>query len=180
MFRKLDKFKFLPMVNRTLHEYPDKKWYIFVEPDTFIFWQNLLVYLSNLDWTKPYYLGGQMQIGDIIFGQGGHGFMVSRPALQNVVAYYQAHQKEYEDFTDGHWAGDCVLGKAFKDSGTQLTWAWPIMQGNDVGNMHYNHQTQWCQPTVSYHHVSPSVIQDMFDFEKAWMTHTIDVGSSTY
>ncbi|KAH0075934.1 glycosyltransferase family 31 protein, partial [Aureobasidium melanogenum] len=114
---KLDKFKFLPMVNGTLHEYPDKKWYIFVEPDTFIFWQNMLVYLSNLDWTKPYYLGGQMQIGDVLFGQGGHEFIVSRPALQNVVTHYQAHQKEYEDFTDGHWAGDCVLGKAFKDSG---------------------------------------------------------------
>ncbi|KAH0032185.1 glycosyltransferase family 31 protein, partial [Aureobasidium melanogenum] len=113
---KLDKFKFLPMVNRTLHEYPDKKWYIFVEPDTFIFWQNLLVYLSNLDWTKPYYLGGQINIGSIEFGQGGNGFIVSRPALQNVVAHYQTRQKEYEDFTEGHWAGDCVLGKAFKDS----------------------------------------------------------------
>ncbi|KAH0078466.1 alpha-1,2-mannosidase, partial [Aureobasidium melanogenum] len=131
---KLDKFKFLPMVNGTLHEYPDKKWYIFVEPDTFIFWQNMLVYLSNLDWTKPYYLGGQMQIGDVLFGQGGHEFIVSRPALQNVVTHYQAHQKEYEDFTDGHWAGDCVLGKAFKDSGTPLIWTWPIMQGDDVGN----------------------------------------------
>lgn len=123
ILRKLDKFKFLPMVSRTLHEYPDKKWYIFVEPDTFIFWQTLLTYLSNLDWTKPYYLRGQMNIGDITFGQGGNGFIVSRPALQNVVTHYQAHQKEYEDFTDGHWAGDCVLGKAFKDSGTPLTWA---------------------------------------------------------
>ncbi|KAG9761559.1 glycosyltransferase family 31 protein, partial [Aureobasidium melanogenum] len=136
---KLDKFKFLPMVNRTLHEYPDKKWYIFVEPDTFIFWQNLLVYLSNLDWTKPYYLGGQINIGSIEFGQGGNGFIVSRLALQNVVTHYQTRQKEYEDFTEGHWAGDCVLGKAFKDS----------------------------------------VIQDMFDFERAWMRNTTN-DNTTY
>lgn len=166
------------MVNRTLHEYPDKKWYVFVEPDTFIFWQSLLVYLSNLDSTKPYYLGGQINIGSIEFGQGGNGFIVSRPALQNVVTHYQTHQNEYEDFTVGHWAGDCVLGKAFKDSGTPLTRAWPIIQGDDIGNMNYNHRTQWCQPTVSYHHISSSVIQDMFEFEKAWMTHTANVGPS--
>lgn len=59
------------MVNKTLHEYPDKKWYIFVEPDTWVFWQTMLVYLSRLDWTKPYYLGGQILIGDVEFGQGG-------------------------------------------------------------------------------------------------------------
>ncbi|TIA29925.1 hypothetical protein D6C78_09925 [Aureobasidium pullulans] len=169
---KLDKFKFLPMVNRTLFEVPDKKWYIFVEPDTFIFWQSLLVYLSHLDWTKPYYLGGQINIGGIEFGQGGNGYVISRPALEKVVSHYQNHQKEYEDFTEGHWAGDCVLGKALKDSGTSLTRVWPIFQGDDVGNMNYNHQTQWCQPTVSYHHVSPSEIQDLYDFEKAWMRDT--------
>jgi hypothetical protein len=161
------------MVNRTLHEYPDKKWYIFVEPDTFIFWQTLLVYLSHLDSSKPYYIGGQMLIGDVFFGHGGHGFTLSRPALEHVVTQYQAHQKEYEDFTEGHWAGDCVLGKAIKDSGTSLTWAWPIFQGDPVGNMNYDHQKQWCQPTVSYHHVSSSVIQDLYNFEKTWMSNTV-------
>ncbi|KAI4762618.1 hypothetical protein E4T52_10743 [Aureobasidium sp. EXF-3400] len=169
---KLDKFKFLPMVNRTFYEFPDKKWYIFVEPDTFIFWQTLLVYLSHLDSTKPYYIGGQILIGDVEFGQGGNGYIISRPALEKVVSHYQAHQREYEDFTEDHWAGDCVLGKALKDSGTSLTRAWPIFQGDDVGNMNYNHQTQWCQPTVSYHHVSASMIQDLYDFEKAWMSDT--------
>lgn len=122
------------MANTTLHKYPDKKWYIFVEPDTFILWQTLLVYLSHLDWTKPYYMGGQVNIGDIRFGQGGNGFVASRLALENVVSLIQAHQEEWEDFTDGHWAGDCVLGKAFKDLGTPLTPSWPIFQGDPIGN----------------------------------------------
>ncbi|KAI5271716.1 hypothetical protein E4T47_04985 [Aureobasidium subglaciale] len=160
------------MVNRTLYEYPDKKWYVFVETDTFIFWQTLLVYLSHLDWTKPYYLGGQINIGDVEFGQGGNGYVVSRPALEKVVSHYQTHQKEYEDFTEGHWADDCVLGKALKDSGTSVTRAWPIFQGDPVRNMNYRPGAQLCQPTVSYHHVSPSVIQDLYDFEKSWMAET--------
>lgn len=32
---KLDKWKFLPMVNRTLHERPSMKWYVFMEADSF-------------------------------------------------------------------------------------------------------------------------------------------------
>ena len=160
------------MVNRTLYEYPKMKWYVFVEPDTFVFWQTLLVYLSNLDHTKPYYIGGQINIGDITFGQGGNGFVASQPALENVVAHYQAHKREWEDFTDGHWAGDCVLGKAFKDSGTSLTHSWPIFQGDDIGNMNYRLNGMWCQPTVSYHHISPSVVEDLWNFERDWIKTT--------
>ncbi|KAI5197903.1 hypothetical protein E4T39_07057 [Aureobasidium subglaciale] len=127
----------LSTVNRTLYEYPDNKWYAFVKIDTFIFWHTLLVYLSHLHWTKPYYLGGRINIGDVEFGQGGNGYVVSRPALEKVVSHYHTHQKEYEGFTEGHWAGDCVLGKALKDSGTSLTRAWPIFQGDPVGDMNY-------------------------------------------
>lgn len=70
---KLDKWKFLPMVNRTIHEYPTKKWYIFVEADSFIFWRSALQYLNLLDYTKPHYSGSQMYIGDVLFAHGGSG-----------------------------------------------------------------------------------------------------------
>ena len=32
---KLDKWKFLPMVNRTLYDFPDMKWYVFAEGEAF-------------------------------------------------------------------------------------------------------------------------------------------------
>ena len=179
---KLDKWKFLPMVNRTLHEYPDMKWYVFIETDTYIFWQTLLNYLAALDWTKPYYVGGQIWIGDIEFGHGGAGFMVSRPALEQVVAEFVERQQYWEDFTNGHWAGDCVLGKTFKDSGTPLLRAWPIWQGDDIGNMNYarddNSRRLWCSPTVSYHHLSPFAVEDIWNFEQEWIAST--KGVSTY
>jgi hypothetical protein len=64
---KFDKCKFLPVVNRKFHEYPDKKWYIFVEADSFIFWRSTLQYLGLLDHTKPHYSGSQMFVGDVLF-----------------------------------------------------------------------------------------------------------------
>jgi hypothetical protein len=154
------------MMNRTLHEYPLKKWYVFVETDTFLFWHSLLEYLSRLEWQKPHYLGAQINIGDIAFAHGGAGFVASRPAMEQVVGMFAARQKEWEDFTDGHWAGDCVLGKAFKDSGTRLLGAFPIFQGDPVGNMNYATNNMWCGPTVSYHHSSPSIVRDLFEFQE--------------
>lgn len=123
---KLDKWKFLPMMNTTWHEQPDMKWYLFVETDNYVFWATLLQYLSSLDHTRSYYLGGQMSIGETLFAHGGAGFAVSHEALRRVFEHYSSHTKGWEDFTDEQWAGDCVLGKAFKDANAPLTDSWPI------------------------------------------------------
>ncbi|OQO00832.1 hypothetical protein B0A48_13519 [Cryoendolithus antarcticus] len=170
---KLDKWKFLPMMSKTLEEFPDKKWYVFVETDTYMFWSSWLAYAAELDWQKPYYMGAQVNIGDIAFAHGGSGFAVSRPALEHVVKHYKSHKPDWEKFTDGHWAGDCILGKAFADSGTPLMRAWPIWQGDPVHNMNYdrvdNDRQLWCHPSVSYHHLTPSVIEDMWKYEQRWL-----------
>lgn len=180
---KLDKWKFLPMMQKTLRNHPDKSWYLFVETDTFIFWETLLAYLAVLNATKPYYIGGQTWIGDVEFAHGGSGFLVSQPALRMVVKQYEDNQQEYEGFTDNHWAGDCVLGKTFKDAGISLTVAWPIWQGDDIGNMNYGHkQRLWCQPTVSYHHLDARAIEDLWNYGQDWASSqsTVSVPSSGY
>lgn len=169
---KLDKWKFLPMMRRTLQEHPDKQWYVFLETDTFVFFETLLAYLSVLDPTKPYYMASAALIGDEEFAHGASGYLVSRPALQAVVKQYTENQIKWETITDGHWAGYCVLGKAFKAAGIPLTRGWPIWQGDHVGNMNYGHtdsgHSQWCHPTVSYHHLGASAIEDLWNFERVW------------
>jgi hypothetical protein len=175
---KLDKRKFLPMINRTFHDYPDMKWYVFVEADSFIFWRSTLRYLKMLDHTKPHYSGSSTYIGDDLFAHGGAGFFVSQAAMRTVVDYYDAHQKEIEDATDKHWAGDCVLGKVFKDVGVPFTNSWPIFQNKYPGIVPYaksdgrsavdDEMRLWCYPSVSYHHVTPKVIEDLWHFEQQW------------
>lgn len=95
-----------------------------------------------------------------------------------VVDFYMAHQKEIEDITDKHWAGDCVLGKVFKDAGVRFTNSWPIFQGNYPGTVQYARTGSfsgakekirvWCRPSISYHHVAPNVIEDLWHFEQEW------------
>jgi hypothetical protein len=160
----LDKWKFLPMLNRTLHEFPNKKWYVFVETDTFVWWHSLLEYFKHLDPTKPYYIGGLLGGDDAPFAHGGTGFIVSRPAMEKLVSMISRHQSEWEEFTDGHWAGDSVLGKAFKDSGTNLLGSYPLLQGSPVGNLDW--PDYWCAPSISFHFISPPVVQDLFSFQE--------------
>lgn len=184
---KLDKWKNLPMVNRTLHEYPEMKWYVFIDADTYIVWSSLLDHLATLDHTKPYYSGVEVYIGTVGFAHGGSGFIVSQPAMRMVVQHFKAHQEEFEAFTDGHWAGDCVLGKAFTDAGVKLTSAWPIMQGDYPGIVPYIAPDGrpmppldariWCNPTVSYHHMQADMIEDLWQFEQEWLATLKEVGA---
>ncbi|KAF2858408.1 glycosyltransferase family 31 protein [Piedraia hortae CBS 480.64] len=167
---KLDKWKFLPMVNRTLFEYPSKQWYIFVETDTYIMWSTTLAWLNTLNASEPIYLGAQMQIGDVIFAHGGSGFILSQAAMRNVVELFRHEQRKWEGFTQEHWAGDCVLGRAVHASGCPLTWAWPIFQGNKPGAVQYGEDNYskrlWCYPTISYHHMLPEEIKDLWTWEQ--------------
>jgi hypothetical protein len=179
----LDKYKFLPMMRKTLELYPTKKWYVFLEADTYIFWSSLLAYAAALDSQKPHYIGGQNSVGDIEFAHGGTGFLVSRPALEMVVKEYVAHKSDWETLTREHWCGDCVLGKAFRDVGVPLAAAWPIWQGDGVGRMNYDRvdegeRRQWCGPTVSYHHLSPNAIRDLWVFEQKWVSDAVKVSIS--
>lgn len=179
---RLDKWKFLPMVNKTLAAYPDAKWYVFVETDTYLVWSNLLQWLAALDHTKPSYLGAQMQIGDVIFAHGGSGFIVSKPAMEMVTAEYAAHVSEWEAFTGGHWAGDCVLGKAFADANVSLTWSWPLSQGRKPSDLNYTRidwdKRIWCSPAVFYHHLSADEVASMWNAEQNWTLNVSTVFGS--
>lgn len=167
---KLDKWKFLPMVEEALELRPEAKWYVFMEADSYIIWPNLIRWLSVLNATQPYYLGSQMQIGDVVFAYGGAGIILSHEAMVRVVKHRAQHETELNTYTDNHWAGDCVLGKALADAGVRFDWAWPIMQTSRVLEVNpfangYGRRA-WCHPIVSFHHMTTDDIQMIWQFEQ--------------
>ena len=185
---KLDKWKFMPMLNRTLHEYPDKKWYVFMEADSFLLWSMLLQYLSLLNPIEPYYIGAGSCIGDDLFAHGGSGFVVSQPAMLLVTQHYATHKAEVETLTDELWAGDHVLAKSFNDAGVSTTDAWPHFQGDYPGLVAYAGPDgrytpaawlqEWCVPTISYHHMSSDMIEGLWGFEQQWISAHANVSLS--
>ncbi|KAA8612392.1 Glycosyltransferase family 31 protein [Pyrenophora tritici-repentis] len=132
---QLDKWKFLPMVDQALKEKPDAKWYVFIETDTYLGWNNLLQYLSQFDDSKPYYIGKHLFIKDVEFAYGGAGFALSNPAIRKVSQQRSTKVSEYEEFTATHWVGDCALGKVLEDAKVPLYRAFPHFQSDSPATL---------------------------------------------
>ncbi|KAK5175188.1 uncharacterized protein LTR77_000325 [Saxophila tyrrhenica] len=176
---KLDKWKFLPMMNETLNLRPDKKWFMFVESDSYPVWSNMLQWLENVDPAKPHYFGSEVMIGPDIFAHGGSVFVMSKPAIELGAQYYAERRQEWDLFTDGHWAGDCVLGKELGEAGAPLEWSWPMFQGGhpekmDFTEKKHNDRKLWCVPALSYHHFSPTELPRFWEFEQMWIQSRLD------
>jgi len=169
---QLDKWKFLPMIDQALEEKPDAKWYFFMEADTYLNWNNLLEFLSNFDDSKSYYIGKHLFINEVEFAYGGAGFALSAPAARKVSAQRSPRNSEYEDFTKTHWVGDCALGKVLEDVNIPLHRAFPHFQGDSPATLDPAtskiDRDLWCYPAVTYHHVSPTEIQELWSFEQDW------------
>ncbi|KAL3487161.1 hypothetical protein BJX62DRAFT_10508 [Aspergillus germanicus] len=167
---KLDKWKFLPMVREAYTHKPDAKWFVFMEADTYFSWSTLLGWLSHFDPSKPHYIGTETQIADVIFAHGGSGFVISNPAMKLVADEYTKRADELHEYTDAHWAGDCVLGKVLSNVGVQLSYSWPILQNSNIGELDEFTTTfyrrPWCFPAVAFHHLSPSDVRFLHDFEQ--------------
>lgn len=167
---KLDKWKFLPMVKEAYLRKPDAKWYVFMEADTYYSWPTLLAWLERFDASKPLYIGTETQIADVIFAHGGSGFMISNPAMKRAVDEYDDNSVELHEYTDAHWAGDCVLGKVLSNVGVDLTFSWPILQNTNIGELDEFttafYRRPWCFPAVAFHHLSPSDVKFLHDFEQ--------------
>jgi len=169
---KLDKWKFLPMVESASNYKPDARWYVFLEADSYICWPNLLAWLALYNSDEPHYLGSQMQIGSTVFAYGGAGYAISQPAMRKVVEYRRAHLTELEEYTKNNWAGDEVLGHALLQAGVSLQWTYPNTQNELPGRIDYTSLAYgkriWCYAPIGWHHMDPTDIESMYTFDRAW------------
>ncbi|KAJ3533386.1 hypothetical protein NM208_g8012 [Fusarium decemcellulare] len=86
---RIDKFKFLPMIERAWRMKPNKDFYFFFETDTYVFWDNAFRFLQTFDPDVPLYMGspspGTHDVKQDIktwFANGGPGFVLSRGAVK--------------------------------------------------------------------------------------------------
>ncbi|GES63247.1 hypothetical protein ATEIFO6365_0014029500 [Aspergillus terreus] len=169
---KLDKWKFLPMIDAAIRVQSEAKWYVFMEADTYFVWPNLLGWLSKFDWRKPHYLGNQMQISDVLFAHGGSGFILSQPAIRRAWNLMQSDINKWMEVNDAHWAGDSVLGKLLSEAGVDLLWSWPMLQNAHPAEFdpftEGYFKKPWCYAPVAYHHMVPEQIAELWKFDRRW------------
>ncbi|MCJ1234400.1 hypothetical protein MMC14_002361 [Varicellaria rhodocarpa] len=160
----LDKYKFLHMLLKTYRYRPDAPWYVFVEADTTLIWDNLRTFLNKFDSKKPYYIGSPTYL-DIEFAHGGTGYIISQKAMQVAVGKHQDIAQKYDKNVQSICCGDAMIGRVLLDEDIKLTKAWPILNGEKPLTLPFG-RNHWCQPVVSMHHLTAQEVSQVWNFEQ--------------
>ncbi|KAK4236548.1 hypothetical protein C8A03DRAFT_16818 [Achaetomium macrosporum] len=169
----IDKYKFLPLMQHAGANWPEAKWYIYMEDDAYLFLPSILDYLSAFDWRKPHYLGSYAAKSDVVFAHGGAGFALSRAAWEQSFGQNPRLSDEFEQYTAEHCCGDQVLGLALNKYGVRFgenhgdekfTWGFnPIVHWR-FGFEKWN----WCSRLMSWHKVHSRDVARYYEFERSW------------
>ena len=162
----LDKWKFLPIVEKAFQKRSDAKWYVFIEADGAMFWSNLFRMLATFDAEKPLYIGAAAFVADIGFGHGGSGYAMSNPAMKSLAELIASDREFYYRLAQDEAYGDFLVAKILQQEiNVNLTSVWPLLQGQSPAMVHYNHDV-WCRPAVTFHHVVAEEVEVLFEYEQ--------------
>ncbi|KAF2123101.1 hypothetical protein BDV96DRAFT_639647 [Lophiotrema nucula] len=173
---KLDRFKFLPMIDKAYELNPKASWYVFLESDVYFFWDTLFRLLDQMDPALPHYIGSPVAgSNDRYFAYGGAGFVLSQglmeklyPAKPGVAAGTPSNKLsvQYEQWAKEDCCGDAVLGYAILNStGTRLEALYPTFSGDELKNIKID-RDRWCVPLLSLHRVGPDQMEQLWKWER--------------
>jgi hypothetical protein len=170
---KLDKYKFLPIVQHAGLNKPDAKWYIFMEDDSYIFLPNLLRHLERFDYKDSWYLGSLAWIHGDYFAHGGSGFALSRGAWEQSFGKDPKIVDKFQAFTEEHGCGDHILGHVLKEYGVQFgeTYDEARFRYGFNPESHWStwfEQANWCSPVYSWHHTHGKDVARFYNLEQSW------------
>ncbi|KAL4758491.1 glycosyltransferase family 31 protein [Aspergillus foveolatus] len=165
---KLDKYKFLHMVEKAWLERPGRDWYFFFETDTYIVWTNLVLWLQRISPpTEPLYLGSVAYFMNDPFAHGGSGIMISGKLLEQFIGGEPGLANKYDDAFTSNCCGDSVLANTIRaELDIQVQNMFPQINGEKPSTLPFG-PTHWCQPVVTMHHLHPRERTAIFDFEQA-------------
>lgn len=168
---KLDKYKFLPMISDAYARHgQQKKWFVFIEADTYLSLHNLMLWLAELDPGKAIYGGAQILIGSTEFAHGGSGFLLSAPAARLTSEAYHLNPPHWDKTTRGECCGDKVLGDVLMtgvNPPVGVLRSFPIIQGETPSSLDWS-PVHWCMPAVSWHHADAATVDKLWNFERQW------------
>ncbi|KAH8129251.1 hypothetical protein ACSS6W_003075 [Trichoderma asperelloides] len=178
----LDKFKFLPMMERAWAMRPNRDFYVFYETDTYIFWDNLFRFLQMYNPDANVYIGSpspgrrdpKRRDQGTLFANGGPGYIISRGAMKTLLQRTTGLFGEYTDeplstkFSylnhDDECCGDSVLGWVMWEQGIPMHGHFPMFSPYALHEIPFNDQ-HWCQPLITLHKTSPKDMVDLFSWE---------------
>jgi len=166
----IDKWKFLPMISDAYATFGDsKKWYFFIEADTYVSLHNLLPWLAMLDHKQAIYAGAQVMIDRTEFGHGGSGFLLSASAAKALSDVYHSDKAHWESIIAADCCGDKIMAEVLQAANppVRLLRAFPHIQGETLASLDWS-PTHWCKPAITWHHVDAAGIDKLWQFDRRW------------
>lgn len=174
---KLDRFKYLPMVDKAYTANPTAKWYVFLESDVYFFWDTLFRQLSQMDHRDPHYLGAPHKGSDgRFFAYGGAGFVLSNGLMKKLIPPKTAGATEiprenrlahrFEAWVKEEQRGDAVLAYAIQNAtGVKLEALHPTFSSDQPRDVMTTHD-RWCVPLLSLHQLKPELMENLWKWER--------------
>lgn len=171
---KLDKYKFLPAVAEAWRRFPGKKWYVLVEADTFVFWDEMVKWLGRLDEGEQYLLGHPSFCDydgkSTMFTHGGSGIVMSRALVEASFGSDAEFEHTHDELIQASAFGDALLSKAIYDSPrvhlTELSPEGGERFNSDPPRVLKFVRGTWCKPILTFHHITPTDAVHMYDFQR--------------
>jgi hypothetical protein len=168
---RYDAYKFLGAFQESYRRCPQCKWHVLAEDDTFVFVNNLLHALKDVDHTKPYFFGTPGKFGcnaatsflSGYYAEGGAGLIVSAAAIWKLIS---AHPGPVDTFRNlGCFHGDVKIAVQFMDAGVELAGTHPISQEMHM-HMPIQHKVPDAFP-ITFHYVKPALMDALFQITQS-------------
>ncbi|KIW16057.1 hypothetical protein PV08_06108 [Exophiala spinifera] len=164
---KLDRFKFLPMVNVAYEMRPGASWYVFLEADVYPFLDNLFRLLEQYNPQDMHYFGSAVAGSHgRWFAYGGAGIVLSHGLMKKLVGDGTNLSEKYMEWMLEDCCGDAVLGYAILDkTGVLLEDLHPMFSGEYLEDVGIS-QELWCVPLISLHRMSEDSLTSLWRWER--------------
>jgi hypothetical protein len=167
----LDKFKNLPMLLHAYNKNPNLDWYIFMDADSYIMFDNLMAYLRTLNPNRPFYLGSVAMYNNKAFNHGGSGVIISRKAMEETFGKHPEWVTEAEETTIESCCGDYMVAYVMQQANiyppdsTRYPHVGNQVQGEPYQKVTFSHKS-WCERISTFHHLDPSDIELLWEYER--------------
>lgn len=156
---RLDKYKYLRMLERAWELKPDRSWYAFVDADTYLVRSNTLAWLGQFDPSEPMFFANPPEYGTNMF-------VLSGQAMRALLVDREGVIRTWDSRIPGFRSGFDLLTSALSTElrlGFNRTW--PGISGFHPATAPYG-PGFWCEPIIAMDRVPAELASDMWRLQR--------------
>ncbi|KKY36532.1 putative glycosyltransferase family 31 [Diaporthe ampelina] len=148
---KLDRFKFLPMVDKAYQMRPHADWYVFIEADVYYF-------CEHITWDRR-----RLAARDGMFlAYRGAGFVLSRGLMKRLIKDSTQLSVRYQSYAENDCCGDAALGYAIMNqTSVPLQALYPTFDGDELVGLKMNRERCDLQHAFTHSTILDYILPDL-------------------